>query len=121
MTTYLKRDDILAVQDLQRAEVDVSQWWGGIVLVRELTAAEVQELGFGMTNPEGGVDPTRDKRLMSRMAAWGIIDEEGNTQFTEQDLDELGQKSFAPIQLISRKIMEMSGLRRDKGDSEGNG
>ena len=91
---YLTRGDILAVQDFKTAEVDVTAEWGGVVKVRELTAAQVQELGFGMYSG-GEIDISKDRLLMTRVASWGIVDESHNPIFTEQDVDELGKKSYA--------------------------
>ena len=119
MNKYLSRDVILKVQDYRTDEVEIPEW-GGIVLVRELTAAQVQALGFGMATEDGGVDPRRDPVLMTRIAAWGIIDENGKQLFSEDDIEELGQKAYGAIQRIAEAVMRLSDLSPNKGDSEKN-
>ena len=88
------------------------------MLVRELTAAQVQRLGFGMATEDGKVDSTRDNALMTRVAAWGVIDEDGTRLFSEKDLDALGEKSYDVIQRLSTTIMRLSGLSAEAESEE---
>ena len=76
MTTYLSRDDILAVQDCKSAEVEVPEW-GGTVRIRELSASEVESIGLGIATSEGGMDIRRAEGMMAKVVAWAVIDENG--------------------------------------------
>ena len=118
MSKYLSRAVILETQDYKTDEVEVPEW-GGVVLVRELTAAQVQRLGFGMATPDGEVDPTKDQALMTRIVSWGVIGDNGERLFSEKDIEKLGEKSYAVIQRISAVIMGLSNLApEEEGEEE---
>jgi hypothetical protein len=117
---YLTRDAILRVTDLQQKAVDVPEW-GGQVLVRELTASEVEKIGFDMADGDGNVDKRRARGMMSRVVAWATIDQNGKRIFSEADVDALGQKSFKPVQRIANAVMQMSGMGAADEDDLGNG
>ena len=98
-------------------EVDVPEW-GGTVLVRELTAGEVDEMGFSMATPDGSLDATKAKSFRIKAAAWCIVDEDGKSVFTEKDIRELGQKSHSAIERITNAIMEISNIGGEVEEEE---
>jgi hypothetical protein len=109
MSTYLSRDTILSVEDYKTDEVEVPEW-GGTVRIRELNAAEVEHMGFGVAGPDGKMDLRRAEGLTSKVVAWGVIDEGGNQVFAEGDIKALGQKSHRAINLVAGEIMKLTGL-----------
>ena len=121
MTKYLSRDDILNAQDFRTDVVDVTEEWGGTVLVRELSAAEAEEIGFSMADKQGNIDLSKAKGLAIRTVALGVIDEEHRRIFTEKDVKALGKRSRIAINRIAKRIMQLSGLapESDKDEDEG--
>jgi hypothetical protein len=121
MSKYLTRDRILAVQDFATEVVDVPEW-GGQVLVRELSASEVEKIGFDMATPDGGIDARKARGIMAQVVAWATIDEGNEPIFTKNDLRELGKKSYPAIQRIASTIMRLSGLsaeEKEEAEAEG--
>ena len=113
MAKYLTRTAILAIQDYETAEVEMPEW-GGTVLVRGLTAAEVDKLGFSLATPDGDLDATLATGFRIKAVSWAIIDEEGNRLFTESDIEELGKKSHKAIDRLTDVIMELSEIGADE-------
>lgn len=107
---YLSKEEILAADDIAREEVEVPEW-GGTVLVRGLTAKEYISLGTDMQVGEGTtVDREKAKDLMPLVVSMGVIDEDGNSVFEEEDVEALAKKSFAPINRITSKILNLSNV-----------
>lgn len=121
MTKYLSRDDILNAQDFRTDVVDVTEEWGGTVLVRELSAAEAEEIGFSMADKQGNIDLSKAKGLAIRTVALGVIDAEHRPVFTKKDVEALGKRSRIAINRIAKRIMQLSGLapESDKDEDEG--
>lgn len=117
MSKYLTRDRILAVQDFATEVVDVPEW-GGQVLVRELSASEVEKIGFDMATPDGGVDARKARGVMQQVVVWAVIDENNESVFNKNDVKELGQKSYPAIQRIASAIMRLSGLTAEEEEAE---
>ena len=111
----LSKDDILKADDLKRAEVDCPEW-GGSVLVRELTARERDkhegEVLFAARQASTGEDPdTYLENINARIAALGIIDENGQRLFSQPtDVLALGEKGSSVVTRIADKIGELSGM-----------
>ena len=123
MSKYLSRDDILQTQGIRTDEVEVPEW-GGKILVRELSAAEVAKIGFGMAGKGGGeteVDLAKLGEYVPQMIAWCVVDENLNSIFDLEDIMRLSAKSINPVQRIITKIMELSDLSPDEeGEPEKN-
>ena len=123
MSKYLSRDDILQTQGIQTDEVEVPEW-GGKILVRELSAAEVAKIGFGMAGKGGGeteVDLAKLGEYVPQMIAWCVVDENLNSIFDLEDIMRLSAKSINPVQRIITKIMELSDLSsNEEGEPEKN-
>jgi len=120
MSKYLSRDDILQTQGIRTDEVDVPEW-GGKVLVRELSATEVTQIGFGMADGEGKkikVDLAKLGEYIPHILAWCIVDENLDSVFDLDSVKRLASKSVAPVQRIIAKIMDLSDLSSDEEDEE---
>lgn len=105
----LTREDILNADDIERDTVDVPEW-GGEVIVRCLNAEEYIDMGFDLQTDEDTIDPEKAKELMPRIVSMGIVDEDGRRIFTETDIEAIAQKSFGPVNRVSTRILELSGL-----------
>jgi hypothetical protein len=107
MPKILSKKDILAASDLKTEEVDVSQWWGGSVLVRSMTGAQ-RDRFEGERSGLAGVD-----RYINLRARWGaecMVDEQGERLFSEADVIALGEKNSAPLDLVFDAALRLSGL-----------
>lgn len=117
MSKYLSRDVILAAQDFKTEEVEVSEW-GGVVLVRELSAADFDAVGFPMVKEDGTIDAKGARGMGVKIVALSVIDEEGSRLFTLKDVRVLGRRAIAPIRRITAKVMELSGMVAEEEQDE---
>jgi len=118
MPQYLSRDDILKAQDFRTDEVDVSEEWGGTVLVRELSAAEADKIGFSMADKQGNVDLSKAEGLAVRIVALGVVDEKHKRVFTKSDVAALGKRSRIAINHVATRIMQLTGLVSEPDEDE---
>jgi hypothetical protein len=91
----LTRDQILAANDMRLTEVEVPSW-GGTVLVRTMTAG--QKDAFEAQQQKLG--PKFAENVRARLVASVVCDAEGNLLFTEADVEALGKKSVAALDLV---------------------
>lgn len=117
--SILSRDDILGVQDLKTEEIKVPEW-GGTVLVRSLTGAErdaYEQAVLDSRDEEG--DKVRNIR--ARLVAASIVNEDGEQEFSLDDVDALGAKNARALERVFNVAMKLSGISEDDvEDLEGN-
>lgn len=109
MGKYLSRAAIHEARDFATREVAVPEW-GGTVLVRELTALEADDIGFGMLSPTGDADPRKAQGMQAKLVAWATIDEAGGRIFSLEDIKALGKKSSRVIQRLANAVLDLSGM-----------
>ena len=123
MSKYLSHDEILAAQDFKTEEVEVPEW-GGVVLVRELSALDFDAVGFPMVKEDGTINAKGARGMGVKIASLSIIDEEGNRLFTSKDVRALGKRAIEPIRRITAIVMDLSGMvaeeEPDEDDAEKN-
>ena len=113
------RDRILAASDLQSEQVDTPEWEPfGVphVWVRGLTAAERDKYEQGMVEraPDGGVRTrSKIKNLRASFVAMVLVNEQGEREFTDEDVDALGEKNANVIDRLWDKGRELSGMVRE--------
>jgi len=100
----LTRDQIKSVE-LKTRQVDMPEW-GGAVIIRELTAAEVSE------GAKVARDNSQDTVIKTVIQA--TIDENGDRLFDDGDAEWLIEKGFAPLLRMAQEIQELTGIKRDK-------
>lgn len=103
----LNRSAILSVDDFKYATVPCPEW-GGEIRVRGLTAAEQATIARKVNDKK-----TDDIAVV--VAIMGIVDGDGNRVFEVSDKDALKGRSYAVLDRIAKKILELSG----SGDAEG--
>lgn len=106
---YLSRDDVLRVQDFETGEVEVPEW-GGTLLVRELSADEVEEIGFGQVDSKGNRDVRKAKGLRAKVISWAAIAEDGARLFSKDDVNKLAKKSSRAVGRVFDTIQKLSGI-----------
>lgn len=136
MGKVLSRDDILKVQDIKRETVDVSEWWGGEVIVKALTGRERDEFELTLSNvgqPGVGQDDVEYnfQNMRAKLVAMSCVDETDHRLFTLEDAAALGEKNAAPLDRIFAVAQRLSGISKEdveklkkglgKGPSAGSG
>lgn len=104
----LTKDQIFAVP-LRTEEVEVPEW-GGSVLIREMTAAELQENGRFILKPDGKADMNRAVQVPTRLCARQVVDDHGQRLFSDQDIRQLMELHGAAINRIAKAVRLLSGL-----------
>lgn len=115
---FLSREHILESSDIQVEEVEVPEW-GGTVLVRELTTAEVENFSLRTSTRQGQFDVSRMTGLRTEVVSWALVDEDGNQLLQKDDAEELQKKSHRAIERIFNKVLELSGLQEPATNEEG--
>jgi len=106
---YLSRNDVLQAEDFETREVEVPEW-GGTLLVRELSADEVERIGFGQMDSKGNRDLRKAKGLRMRVISWAAIAEDGTPLFNKGDVEKLAKKSSRAIGRVFDTIQKLSGI-----------
>lgn len=102
----LSKNAILQADDFEFANVDCPEW-GGEVRVRGLTAAD-QAYIAKLSN--------QDKKEILTLSVFirGVVDENGERIFSNSDMDELKNRSYAVIERVAKKVIELT----SKGDAD---
>ena len=96
----LGRTAILSAEDFQYAIVSCPEW-GGEVRVRGLTAAD-QAFISKLSQQD------KKETLTLHVFLRGVVDENGERIFSVTDLDEIKQRSYAVIERVAMKIIELT-------------
>ncbi len=100
---FLTREQVLDENDLETEEVEI---WGGKVLVRGLTATEREGL-----RKESGDDGSKEiPNLIVKLVALTVINEKGESLFSESDIEALGKKSAQSLDKVFVVAQRLSGL-----------
>jgi hypothetical protein len=107
----LTREKILAAKDLIIECVDVEQW-GGSVYVRNLS-------GKGRDAFEGSRVRIRDGNKVemihdntrAKLLSMTLCDESGNLLFSQEDIEALGEKDAAVLDMLFDVAQRLSGMR----------
>jgi hypothetical protein len=94
--TFLKRDAILAAQDLAYEDVEVPQW-GGTVRIRALTAYERDSFERENIDNSGDNRDLNTANMRARLVARCMVDETGARVFGDGEALELGKKHGAIV------------------------
>lgn len=114
--TYLGRDAILALPDLDTEDVYVPKW-DTTVRVKSMSAGQRNKLAGLMLKGSGrdfDIDITQLPGVMANVVAWCAVDEDGKRMFKDSDVDALNEKHGDALQVIFDAAMRVSGL----GDSD---
>ena len=96
----LGKTAILSAEDFQYANVPCPEW-GGDVRVRGLTAADQAYIAKLSTQD-------KKETLTLNVFIRGVVDEAGERIFSVSDLDDLKGRSYAVIERVSMKIIELT-------------
>jgi hypothetical protein len=109
----LSRGAILGIKQLRQEPLLVPEW-GGTVYVRELTAAERDEVETWSVAAKREDNPDADAvlNLRARVAVKSVVDDKGLRLFSDKDADELGQKSASALDAIFSMTLGLSGMSK---------
>lgn len=107
--TLLTKEQILGADDLEREEVEVSQW-GGSVLVQGLTAKQRGILMDRLIDQRGNGRKLRLADIQVLTCALSIVDADGARMFSDMELSKLASKSSAALQAVFEVAQRLSGL-----------
>lgn len=99
----LNREQILKSNDLPRKEVDMKEWWGDVVLIRIMSAAEQIAWGNEAKEADDGEAPFK---LIIKCC----VDEDGCHLFTEDDIPFLKEKNAAAVLKLFNEIVKFNRL-----------
>lgn len=102
----LGKNAILSADDFEYADVSCPEW-GGEVRVRGLTAAD-QAYIAKLSNQD------KKETLTLNVFIRGVVNENGERIFSNADIDELKTRSYAVIERVAKKIIELT----SKGDAD---
>jgi hypothetical protein len=105
----LKRDDILAVKDIQLEIVSVPEW-GGEIYVKGMTGVERDAFEASVVQSRGKGVKMDLSNIRAKLASLTICDENGQRLFTDADVRELGKKSAAALQRVFAMAQKLSGI-----------
>lgn len=115
MTTFLTRDAIFAVSDIQTEDVFVPEW-NGTVKVRGLTAAERDVYETSIVSQRGKNVELNRQNIRAKLVALSVVDEAGVRIFADTDVRKIGEKSAAAVDLLYGVASRLSGLSKDDED-----
>jgi hypothetical protein len=109
----LTREAFLSASKQLNKELVMLPELGGSVYVRELSGKQLLEYNeriekLQKDNPE--LTPSSSLELMCLLVSLVTCDDEGNLLFTEEDVKELGNNSFAVLSRLTSKALELSGI-----------
>lgn len=105
----LNKDQILGASDMVTRIVDVPEW-GGAVCVRGLTGAELDAFEASMLKQTGKKLLWQANNSHARLAAYGIVDEQGARLFSNAEIEALAKKSGSALKRVYEVVRELSGL-----------
>lgn len=100
------REQLLAVNDLRTKEVDVPAW-GMKVRIRELNLQESMD-AFSDLKPDKDGNVTLKHEDVARVVAFGVIDEDGERVFSDEDAAALAKKGKAALMTLYAEITKLS-------------
>ncbi len=110
MGKYLSRQEILDADDLVTEEVPVPEW-GGMVLVKSLSAGERDKWEATFVRMKSGKDPDINlENLRAKLVAVSVVDEDLTPIFTDADIAGLAKKSAAAMQRVFNVASRLSGV-----------
>ena len=99
---FLSKSQILAADDQRFDSVSCPEW-GGDVRVRGLTAYEQSYIAKL-------VGDEKKNEVTLKVVQFGCVDEDGTKLFTADDMAVLKTKSYAVIERLGKRILELTGL-----------
>ena len=112
---FLKKDDILKVNDLNYQDVEVPEW-GGTVRIRLMTGSERDAYEASLYEFKGTEVKLNRDDMRCKLLARTLVDEKNERLFTDSEIKTLGKKSSKVIDKLFTIAQAMNGLTQDEKD-----
>lgn len=110
----LTAEQILEVKDLNEKDIEVKEW-GGSIKIREFTAKQRQEFTKAFAE-----DIASDEALV-KIVSLAAIKEDGSPLFTEEQAQQLKEKSGVILERLAEEVLKLNGLNQNAAkDAKGN-
>jgi hypothetical protein len=110
----LKRDEILAADDMKTVTVSVPEW-GGDVIVRTMTGTDRDRFDESIIEyDESGKRKVAWDNLRAKLVAATVVDEIGKPLFSPKDVELLGRKSAIALQRVFAAAQALNGVGDDE-------
>lgn len=108
----LKKDQILAANDLTSETVDVPEWGEGAqVMMRTMTAGERDEFESGLIVKDGKGGTTQNlKNFRAKLVSICAVDETGARLFGDSDVETLAKKSSKVVNRLAEVAQKLNGI-----------
>jgi hypothetical protein len=111
----LDRQSILASDDLPRIRLAIPQW-GGEVFIRTMSGCERDEFEASCAQGNGKNKQANLANIRARLAVLTVCDESGARLFSAKDVEAVGRKSAAALDLIFDAARKANGLGAEDVD-----
>ena len=109
----LSKGEILKQNKLPTEEVAVPEW-GGSVMVRGLTARQVDAWRMAFLGDGGKVDPGRMGNMRADLVSRSVVDKDGQLLFGPTDVAALGDLSSSAIDRVFAGAQRLSGISEEE-------
>jgi hypothetical protein len=106
MDGFLKREEILEVQDLPFEDVEVPEWHG-TVRVAGMNALEATRYSARMT---ALVENEQTETIMPELLSRMLVNDRFERIFSEEDIEALGKKSAVVLKRLFEAALRLSGI-----------
>lgn len=108
----LTRDEIFGMEDILVEEVTIPMWNNRTVLVCGLSAAAKNQYQQSLVEMKGGTQKLRLENSTAKLVALTVVNQARQRIFTERDIEKLGTKSAAALELIVEAANRLSGMTK---------
>ena len=113
-SVFLDKASILSAHDTPIEKVNVPEW-GGHVYVKVLSGAERDRFDQSVLDRHG--KPTNLQGARARLAAITLCDKDGRRLFSDQEINQLADKSAAAIERVCEAAMKLNRMGEQLGES----
>ena len=106
----LTREEILGMEDILIEEVTVPMWNNRTVWVCGLTAAAKNHYQQSLVDINGTSRKLRLENSTAKLVALTVVNRDRARLFTERDIERLGTKSAAALELLVEVANRLSGM-----------
>ena len=111
-TLPLTREEIFGMEDILVEEVTIPMWHNRRVLVCGLSAAAKNQYQQSIVEMKGGTQKLRLENSTAKLVALTVVNKDRQRIFTERDIEKLGTKSSAALELIVEAANRLSGMTK---------
>ncbi len=110
--SYLKKDDILGVDDLYFEDVEVPEW-GGKVRIRCMTGSERDAYESSLYEIRGKEVKMNRDNLRSKLLSKVLVDDKNERLFNDAEIKLLGRKNGKVLDRLFDVAQKINGLREE--------